>query len=105
MTAAGALDALGDTTRREIVGLLARRPSSVQELADRLPVSRPAVSQHLRVLHAAALVTVAAHGTRRVYRLDPAGAAAVRDYLDRMWDSALESFEAYVEASTSKEDR
>jgi len=72
MTAAGALDALGDATRREIVGLLARRPSSVQELAD---------------------------------RLDPAGAGAVRDYLDRMWDTALDSFEEYVEASTSKEDR
>ena len=69
MTAAGALDALGDATRREIVGLLAARPSSVQQLADRLPVSRPAVSQHLRVLHAADLVTVAAQGTRRVYRL------------------------------------
>ena len=105
MTAAGALDALGDATRREIVGLLAGQPSSVQELADRLPVSRPAVSQHLRVLHAAALVTVAAHGTRRVYRLDPAGAGAVRDYLDRMWDTALDSFEAYVEASAPKETR
>jgi DNA-binding transcriptional ArsR family regulator len=96
MSAAGALDALGDATRREIVGLLAERPASVQELADRLPVSRPAVSQHLRVLRDAALVSVAAQGTRRVYRLDPIGAADVRDYLDRMWDSALDAFEAYV---------
>ena len=105
MTAAGALDALGDPTRREIVGLLAQRPSSVQELADRLPVSRPAVSQHLRVLRDAALVAVAAQGTRRVYRLDPAGAAAVRDYLDRMWDTALDRFEQYVEAAATKEER
>ena len=105
MTAAVALDALGDATRREIVGLLAQRPSSVQELADRLPVSRPAVSQHLRVLHDAALVTKSAHGTRRVYRLDPAGADSVRDYLDRMWDSALDSFAAYVDATAPKEPR
>ena len=104
MTAAGALDALGDPTRREIVGLLAERPASVQELADRLPVSRPAVSQHLRVLHAAALVSATARGTRRVYRLDPTGAAAVHAYLDRMWDTALDRFEAYVERATAKEE-
>ncbi len=101
MTAAGALDALGDPTRREIVGLLAERPASVQELADRLPVSRPAVSQHLRVLQDAALVAATPQGTRRVYRLDPAGAAAVRAYLDRMWDTALDAFEAYVERATA----
>jgi DNA-binding transcriptional ArsR family regulator len=105
MTAAGALDALGDATRREIVGLLAGRPSSVQELADRLPISRPAVSQHLRVLNDAALVAVTAQGARRVYRLDPAGAAAVRDYLGRMWDTALDSFEEYVGANAPKEER
>jgi len=108
MTAGTALDALGDGTRREIVGLLAERASSVQELADRLPVSRPAVSQHLRVLNDAALVTVAARGARRIYRLDPAGAAAVRDYLDRTWDTALDSFEGYVEehvAAATKESR
>jgi DNA-binding transcriptional ArsR family regulator len=103
MSAAIALDALGDATRREIVGLLAQRPSSVQQLADRLPVSRPAVSQHLRVLADAALVTATAQGTRRVYRLDPAGAAAVRAYLDRMWDTALDAFEAYVDSAAPKE--
>lgn len=103
MSAVAALDALGDATRREIVGLLAERPSSVQELADRLPVSRPAVSQHLRVLTDASLVAVSPQGTRRVYRLDPAGAAAVRAYLDRMWDTALDAFATYVESATAEE--
>src|SRR5688500_877200 len=69
--AAPALDALGDGTRREIVRLLSARPASVRELADQLPVSRPAVSQHLRVLHDAQLVAVAPHGTQRLYRLAP----------------------------------
>jgi DNA-binding transcriptional ArsR family regulator len=98
--AAPALDALGDGTRREIVRLLSARPASVRELADQLPVSRPAVSQHLRVLHDAQLVAVAPHGTQRIYRLDPRGAATLRSYLDRMWDSALDSFDAYVTEET-----
>jgi DNA-binding transcriptional ArsR family regulator len=98
--AAPALDALGDGTRRDIVRLLSSRPASVRELADQLPVSRPAVSQHLRVLHDAQLVAVAPHGTQRIYRLDPRGAATLRSYLDRMWDTALDSFEAYVTEET-----
>ena len=98
--AAPALDALGDGTRREIVRLLSARPASVRELADQLPVSRPAVSQHLRVLHDAQLVAVAPRGTQRIYRLDPRGAATLRSYLDRMWDSALDSFDAYVTEET-----
>lgn len=98
------LDALGDGTRRDIVRLLAQRPSSVRELADRLPVSRPAVSQHLRVLHAAELVSVEPRGTQRIYRLDPRGADAVHAYLDQMWDTALDSFAAYVR-DTTKETR
>ena len=98
--AAPALDALGDGTRRDIVRLLSARPASVRELADQLPVSRPAVSQHLRVLHDAQLVAVAPHGTQRIYRLDPRGAATLRSYLDRMWDSALDSFDAYVTEET-----
>jgi DNA-binding transcriptional ArsR family regulator len=95
--AATALDALGDGTRRDIVRLLSSRPASVRELADQLPVSRPAVSQHLRVLHDAQLVAVAPHGTQRIYRLDTRGAATLRSYLDQMWDAALDSFDTYVQ--------
>lgn len=102
-TAATALDALGDGTRRDIVALLASSPASVGELAARLPVSRPAVSQHLRVLHDAELVAVTPHGTRRVYHLDPRGAASLRAYLDRMWDTALDGFEAYVADQTQEQ--
>jgi len=99
--AALALDALGDSTRREIAERLARRPSSVQQLADALPVSRPAVSQHLRILKEAQVVTMEPHGTRRIYRLDPRGAAAVRHYLDRMWDLALDGFDDFVASEAS----
>lgn len=83
------LAALGDDTRRLIVEQLAGGPRSVGELADRLPVSRPAVSQHLASLKRAGLVTDQAEGTRRVYRLDPAGLQLVRTYVDRLWASAL----------------
>ena len=92
MSTAAVFDALGDPTRREIVRLLAESPRSVGDLAERLPVSRPAVSQHLRVLSSADLVAVRAEGTRRVYRLDAAGAAEARAFLDRMWDTALDRF-------------
>jgi DNA-binding transcriptional ArsR family regulator len=78
------LGLLGDATRRAIFTLLAERPRSVAELAGRLPVSRPAVSQHLRALSDAGLVRAHADGTRRVYRLDPAGVAALRAYVDRL---------------------
>ena len=92
-----ALGALGDPTRRAIFELLTTRPAAVGELAQRLPVSRPAVSQHLKVLKEAGLVVDEAVGTRRLYRVDPAGVAAMRDYLDQMWDAALAAFKAFVE--------
>ena len=85
----GGLGLLGDPTRRVIFEMLARQPSSVQELADLLPVSRPAVSHHLRVLREGGLVTSAAEGTRRIYRLNPDGVAALRSWLDGVWTEAL----------------
>jgi DNA-binding transcriptional ArsR family regulator len=92
-----ALDALGDPTRREIFELLRRGPSSVGELAARVPVSRPAVSQHLRVLEEAGLVTHTRHGTRHVYELDSHGVAALRDWVDGFWSDVLARFEQAVE--------
>ena len=89
--------ALGDPTRRQIFERIARRPQSVAELAVGLPVSRPAVSQHLKVLKEARLVTERKDGTRNVYRLDPRGVEAMRGYLDRFWDRALEAFKQAVE--------
>ena len=97
------LDALGDPTRRAIVERLLRGPLPVGRLAHGLPVSRPAVSQHLRVLENARLVTFHAAGTRRIYALDPAGFASLRDYLDRFWDVALAAFRDEVERSRSPE--
>jgi DNA-binding transcriptional ArsR family regulator len=93
------LDALGDTTRRAIVDLLAERPRAVGELAAALPVTRPAVSLHLRVLRGAGLVKDTPDGTRRIYRLDPDGLDLLRTYLDLMWGRALESFAAAAEAA------
>lgn len=93
-----AIETLGDPTRRAIFELLVTRPQPVRELADVLPVSRPAVSQHLKVLKQAGLVTDRAEGTRRIYRVDPSGVAAMREYLDRMWEAALAAFAAAVEA-------
>jgi DNA-binding transcriptional ArsR family regulator len=86
-------DALGDPSRRAILVRLAERPQAVGELADELPISRPAVSQHLKVLKQAGLVTDHAAGTRRVYRINPAGVAALRDQLDTFWRRALDGFE------------
>jgi DNA-binding transcriptional ArsR family regulator len=94
---AAALAALGDPTRQAIVELLAGGPRAVGELARELPVSRPAVSQHLKVLKEAGLVTDRAVGTRRLYQLDPAGADAARAYLDRFWSRALDAFAEAVE--------
>jgi DNA-binding transcriptional ArsR family regulator len=87
-----ALAALGDATRREIFERLAGGPCAVGDLARDLPVSRPAVSQHLRQLKKAGLVTDRAEGTRRVYRIDPAGLGALRQWIDRFWDDALAAF-------------
>jgi len=92
-----AIDALGDGTRREIFERLALRPQTVGELAGGLPVSRPAVSQHLRVLKEAGLVLVSPLGTRRIYRANPQGIAAVRAYFDRFWNEALDAYKAAAE--------
>ncbi len=95
--------ALGDRTRRAIVIRLAERPRAVGELAAGLPVSRPAVSQHLKVLKDAGLVVEQAAGTRRIYRLNPAGVAALRDQLDTFWDHALGGYEDLVDQPTEED--
>lgn len=92
------LGALGDPTRRRIFELLTQDASSVGGIAARLPVSRPAVSQHLRVLKSAGLVTESAQGTRRIYRVDPRGIGAMRDWLDAQFSEALESFRAFADS-------
>ena len=92
--------ALADPTRRKIFERLARKSSSVKDVADGLPVSRPAVSQHLKVLKQAGLVTHLPHGTRRLYRIDPRGIEAMKTYLDRFWDRALAAFKAAAEEET-----
>jgi DNA-binding transcriptional ArsR family regulator len=91
------VSALGDPTRRTIFELLRDGPRSVGELARELPVSRPAVSQHLRVLKRAGLVSDEPNGTRRLYRIDPAGLEALRDYVDSFWTAALAGFAAEAE--------
>jgi DNA-binding transcriptional ArsR family regulator len=91
------LEALGDPMRRAIFERLLGGPQPVGRLADTLPVSRPAVSQHLKVLKDTGLVAVRPEGNRRVYRVAPDGVAAMREYLDRMWDQALASFAAAAE--------
>jgi DNA-binding transcriptional ArsR family regulator len=90
--------ALADPTRRAVFERLREGPRPVGELADGLPVSRPAVSQHLRVLKEAGLVTERKDGTRRLYGIDPAGVAAIRDYFDQFWTDALAAFKAAAEA-------
>ena len=97
------IGALGDPTRRAIFERLARGPCSVGELAGELPVSRPAVSQHLRVLKDAGLVFDRADGTRRLYQLDPDGIGALRAYLDRFWTDALAAFKEAAERDTKEE--
>jgi len=90
------LDALGDRTRRMIVASLRRGPASVVELAAQLPVSRPAISQHLQVLRRSRLVTYEEVGTRNVYRLDPAGLDDLGAWLDGFWTTALDRYAARV---------
>lgn len=92
-----ALGALGDPTRRAIFERLARRPMAVGQLSGELPVSRPAVSQHLKVLKDAGLVTDHADGTRRIYRVNAEGIQAIRAYLDQMWSHALAGFQQAAE--------
>jgi DNA-binding transcriptional ArsR family regulator len=95
--AARVLDALGDPTRRLVLERLRRGARSVQEIADGMKVSRPAVSQHLRVLKAARLVSDRAEGTRRLYRVDRRGMEALRGWLDGFWDEALLAFKEAAE--------
>jgi DNA-binding transcriptional ArsR family regulator len=94
--------ALGDPTRRAIFERLAERPRAVGELAGELPVSRPAVSQHLRVLKDAGLVVDRPAGNRRIYQLDPEGVGALRAQLDRFWSKALAAYKQVVEQSTEE---
>jgi DNA-binding transcriptional ArsR family regulator len=91
------MDALGDPTRRAIFERLRLGALAVGEIADELPVSRPAVSQHLRVLKEAGLVRERRDGTRRLYRVDPDGLGELRDYFDDFWSEALASFKAEAE--------
>ena len=95
--------ALGDPTRLAIVEHLADRPWAVGELAALLPVSRPAVSQHLKVLKDAGLVSESAAGTRRIYRLNPAAVAALRDQLDTYWSRALAGYTDVVDESGTEQ--
>lgn len=90
--------ALADPTRRTILEMVAARPRNVQELADHLPVSRPAVSQHLKLLKEAGLVVDQAVGTRRLYRAHPAGLAALREQLDHFWGQTLTNLKHHAEA-------
>lgn len=99
-----AFAALADPTRREVFERLAAGPRSVGEIAEGLPVSRPAVSQHLKVLKAAGLVSDRPEGARRVYQIDPQGLGQIRAWLDRFWDEALEAFRAEVERDDEEGD-
>ena len=97
------LDALGDATRMAIFQKLASGPIAVSELARKLPVTRPAVSQHLKVLKDAGLVADSKAGTRRLYRLNPEGVARLRAHFDLMWTQAMASFQATAEMKTPGE--
>jgi DNA-binding transcriptional ArsR family regulator len=94
--------ALGDPTRRSIVLQLAQRPHAVVELASTLPISRPAVSQHLKILKDAGLVAEHAEGTRRIYQLNEAGLSALRDQLDTFWNRALANYQDVIDDSTKE---
>jgi DNA-binding transcriptional ArsR family regulator len=97
ISATSVLDALGDPTRRRILEVLRNGERAVGDIASGLPVSRPAVSQHLRVLKGAGLVTDRPHGTRHLYSIDGTGLAALRAYLETFWDQALSSFRDVAE--------
>jgi DNA-binding transcriptional ArsR family regulator len=96
------LATLADPTRRAIFERLAEQPLAVVDISSALPVSRPAVSQHLRVLKDAGLVVDQRAGNRRIYRLDPAGIGELRDYLDEFWSKALAAYKAAVEKRTEE---
>ena len=97
------LQALADPTRRHVMESLRSGPRAVGEIARGMPVSRPAVSQHLKVLKEAGLVTDRAEGTRRVYYIDPYGLAALRAWLDQFWDQTLDAFKSETEKSFEKD--
>jgi DNA-binding transcriptional ArsR family regulator len=103
--AARAFTALADPTRRQIFEWVSERPHAVGQLADRLPVSRPAVSQHLKILTEAHLVSPRAEGTRRIYTVDPRGLTGLRDYLDGFWNRSLAAFTKAVEHTPEEEHR
>jgi DNA-binding transcriptional ArsR family regulator len=98
------LDAIGDPTRRAILARLRKGPASVGRLASAFPISRPAISQHLRVLKDADLVNDHAEGTRRVYELNPSAFASLREYFDEFWGVALISFKKRVENTSRRSD-
>jgi DNA-binding transcriptional ArsR family regulator len=100
-----AIRALGDPTRRAIFELIAEDPMPVGAIAARLPVSRPAVSQHLKVLKEAGLVVQRPSGTQRYYEVDPDGVDALRSYFERFWSTALGSFKNAAEAAAKKEEK
>ena len=100
-----ALSALADPTRRHVFEQLRSGPKAVGAIARGMPVSRPAVSQHLRALKKAGLVADRAEGTRRVYFIDPHGLGALRKWLDQFWDEALAAFQAEVERASDQEDQ
>ena len=103
MATNGALDALGDPTRRAVFERLANGPRAVGEIARDLPVSRPAVSQHLKVLKEAGLVSDTQAGNRRLYEIDTRGVAGVRAYFDRFWSDALQRFKEAAERTDEEE--
>lgn len=97
------LAALADPTRREIFERVAAMPAAVVDLARGMPVSRPAVSQHLKVLKEAGLVREVAQGTKRIYHIDPRGVGAMRDWLDEHWRGALGAFQDFADKEYEKE--
>jgi DNA-binding transcriptional ArsR family regulator len=97
--------AFADPTRLAVFELLAKKPSAVHDIAQHFPVSRPAISQHLRVLKDARLVLDEPVGTQRIYRLNPIGIQEIRAYFDRFWDDALESFKAFIEIDQPKKNK
>lgn len=105
MTYGTALTALSDTTRRKVFERLRRGPAPVGVIAEGLPVSRPAVSQHLKVLKEAGLVTEEQDGARRIYRIDPEGLGQLRAWIDQFWDVALDNFKAEAENKTDRKGR
>jgi DNA-binding transcriptional ArsR family regulator len=97
------LSALADPTRRKVFELVRKQPRAVGALADRLPISRPAVSQHLKVLAAAGLVRATLDGTRRIYAVNPTGLEKLRRWIDDQWEQVLDSFEEAARSEATRE--